>query len=174
MRSNIILVPALASALGLAACEYVRPNQQTRGTLIDNIDYSQITPGTSTRADVTSLLGSPTTRATFDDNTWIYVGMITEPVIMGFPAITRQQVVVMDFNPNGTVHALRRLTGKDAIHVAMEGGSTPSPGSEATILQQVIGNVGRYNPAGLLGGAGGPGGLNGSAGGQGGQGNTLP
>ena len=174
MRAKLILVPALATALGLGACAYVRPNQQTRGTMVDPVDYKQITPGTSTRADVTSLLGSPPTRATFDDDTWIYVGMITEPVIMGFPRIKRQEVVVMNFNPNGTVRTIRRLTGKDAIPVAMAGGSTPSPGSEATILQQVIGNVGRYNPAGMLGGATGPGGLNGSAGGPGGQGLPLP
>ena len=157
---------------------YFRPLHQARGNLIDNIDYAQLQPGSSTRADVTSLVGTPTTRATFDDNTWIYIGEITRPQVAGFPAIMRQEVVVMNFDTNGTLRTLRKLSGKDAVQVAMVSRTTPSPGSEASFLQQVIGNVGRYNPASLLGGGlGGTGtDLNGQsgAGGQGGTGNSLP
>jgi outer membrane protein assembly factor BamE (lipoprotein component of BamABCDE complex) len=163
-------------AATLSGCMYFRPVRQSRGNLIDNVDLAQLQPGTSTRADVTSLVGTPTTHATFDDNTWIYVGEVTKPTIAGFPAIIRQEVVVMNFDGNGTLRTLHKLTGKDAVRVAMVSRTTPSPGSEASFLQQVIGNVGRYNPAGLLGGGGlnEPGGINGSAGGQGGTGNTLP
>ncbi len=167
----------LLLAASLSGCMYFRPLRQTRGNLIDNVDYAQLQPGTSTRADVTSLIGTPTTRATFDDNTWIYVGEVTKPTIAGFPGIIRQEIVVMNFDNNGTLRTLRKFTGKDAVRVAMVSRTTPSPGSEASFLQQVIGNVGRYNPASLLGGGQGlnsPGGLNGSAGGQGGTGNTLP
>lgn len=164
---------ALAS-LALASCEYLRPGRQTRGNMIDNIDYAQLQPGQSTRADVTSIIGTPTTHATFDDNTWIYIGEITQPTIAGYPSIGRQEVVVLNFDQGGTLRAVRRLTGKDAVRVAMVSRTTPSPGSEASFLQQVIGNVGRYNPAGLLGSSNQPGGINGSAGGQGGAGNTLP
>ncbi len=157
---------------------YFRPLHQARGNLIDNIDYAQLQPGSSTRADVTSLVGTPTTRATFDDNTWIYVGEVTRPTVAGFPTVMRQEVVVMNFDSNGTLRTLRKLLGKDAVQVAMVTRTTPSPGSEASFLQQVIGNVGRYNPASLLGGGLGGNGtdLNGQsgAGGQGGTGNSLP
>lgn len=154
---------------------YFRPVRQTRGNMIDNVDYAQLQPGSSTRADVTSIIGTPTVHASFDDNTWIYVGEVTRPTIAGFPAITRQQVVVLNFDNAGTLRTVRRLTGKEAVRVAMVSRTTPSPGSEASILQQIIGNVGRYNPAGLLGGGGNTD-LNGQsgAGGQGGTGNTLP
>ena len=169
------LVPLLALGLacaGLPACQYFQINRQTRGNLVDPIDYGQLIPGTSTRADVTSLIGSPTTHATFDDNTWIYIGMRTQPTIGGYPRIDRQQVLVLNFDNDGVLRGLRRETGKNAVRVAMDGNVTPSPGSQATFLQQVIGNVGRYNPAGLLGPSGtNP---NGSAGGGGGAGNALP
>lgn len=151
---------------------YLRPGRQTRGNMIDDVDYAQLVPGSTSRADVTSLIGTPTTKATFDDNTWIYIGEITQPVIAGFPAIDRQQVVVLNFDQGGTLQSVRKLTGKQAVRVAMETRTTPSPGSEASILQQIIGNVGRYNPAGLLGAAGNN--PNGSAAGGGGVGNTLP
>ena len=157
---------------------YVRPLHQSRGNLIDSIDYAQLQPGSSTRADVTSLVGTPTTRATFDDNTWIYVGEVTRPTIAGFPAVMRQEVVVMNFDAGGTLRTLHKYSGKDAVRVAMVTRTTPSPGSEASFLQQVIGNVGRYNPASLLGGGLGGAGtdMNGQAGGggQGGTGNSLP
>ncbi len=172
MRSTRLVPFAFLIVALLGGCQYFRVNQQTRGNLVDKIDYSQLVPGTSTRADVTSLIGSPTTRATFDDNTWIYVGMRTEPTIGGFPAIDKEQVLILNFDPNGTLQTIHRTTKKDMIRLAMDQRVTPSPGSEASILQQVIGNVGRYNPAGLLGGTGSN--PNGSAGGQGGQGNSLP
>ncbi len=170
--------PALAvlalCALGLGGCQYVEASRYTRGNMVDRPEYSQLVPGTSSKADATSLLGSPTSHDTFDDNTWLYIGETTEPVIAAYPKVDRQQVLVLRFDNNGTLRTIRRVTGKDAVHVAMAGGATPSPGSQATFLQQVIGNVGRYNPAGLLGGNSGTGGLNGTAGGEGGTGNTLP
>ena len=174
VRPRSSVVPVLASALALAGCQYVQAARYSRGNMAQEYQYSQLIPGTSTKADATSLLGSPTSHDTFDDNTWLYIGELTQPVIASYPAIDRQQVIVLRFDNGGTLRALRKLTGKDAVRVAMAGGSTPSPGSEATILQQVIGNVGRYNPAGLLGGNSGTGGLNGTAGGEGGTGNTLP
>ncbi len=174
MRSPQIIA-GLACSLALAGCQYVQPARATRGNMVDSYNYEQLLPGTSTKADAQALLGSPTTRDTFDDNTWIYIGEVTEPVVASYPSVDRQQVLVLRFDQGGKLNAIRRLTGKDAVRVAMAGGSTPSPGSEATILQQVIGNVGRYNPAGLLGNSGGgTGDLNGSAGGNGGTGNTLP
>ena len=175
VRLRASALPIIASAVALAGCQYVQASRYTRGNMAEEYEYSQLIPGTSTKADATSLLGSPTSHDTFDDNTWLYIGELTQPVIASYPAIDRQQVIVLRFDGNGTLRALRKLTGKNAVRVAMAGGSTPSPGSEATVLQQVIGNVGRYNPAGLLGGSNsGTGGLNGTAGGEGGTGNTLP
>jgi hypothetical protein len=31
--------------------------------------------------------------------------------------------------------------------------TTPSPGTEASFMQQLLGNIGRYNPGAALGGA---------------------
>ncbi|MEF8761734.1 outer membrane protein assembly factor BamE, partial [Stenotrophomonas sp. A3_2] len=53
------------------------PTHVRRGALIEEEALRDLIPGTSSRADVTALLGSPTARATFDDNTWIYITQIT-------------------------------------------------------------------------------------------------
>jgi len=63
----------------LGGCSVFSPIPEPRGSLIEKTDYAQLVPGTSTRSDVLDSLGSPTAHATFDDNTWIYVSMITSP-----------------------------------------------------------------------------------------------
>jgi hypothetical protein len=49
--------------------------------------------------------------------------------------------------------------GKDAaLPVTVVARTTPSPGTEASFMQQLLGNIGRFNPAGAGptgGGAGG-------------------
>ncbi len=167
----------LASPLAASGCAVFSPLPTSRGQLVEKQDYDKLTPGTSTRADVTGLLGSPTTRATFDDNTWFYIGEVTAPVPLSHPTVETQQVLVLNFDQGGVLRSLRRLDQHDAHNVSMVGRTTPSPGSDASFLQQLIGNVGRYNPLGSLGGdtLGGGSGLGSNNGaGHGGAGNTLP
>ena len=60
-------------------------------------------PGTSSRADVTSLLGSPTAKATFDDNTWIYISEVTQPRVGRIQGINSQKVVTLVFSDAGVL-----------------------------------------------------------------------
>ena len=179
-RIGLLLGTVLAaSPLLLSGCALFAPIPTERGQMVEKEDYDKLVPGTTTRTEVTALLGSPTARATFDDNTWYYIGEVTAPVPLARPKIDRQQVLVLNFDQNGTLRSLRRLDRSNAHDVAMVDRVTPSPGSEATFMQQLIGNVGRYNPLGALGGntlggssLGGFGSNNGA--GHGGAGNTLP
>ena len=142
---------ALALAPALGGCAVFAPIPTDRGTIIEAADYDRLVPGTTTRADVSKLLGSPTAHATFDDNTWIYIGEVTAPVPTARPKIESQKVVVLTFDPSGVLRSRRLLDKSDAHDVAMASGSTPSPGSETSFMQQLIGNVGRYSPLGGLG-----------------------
>ena len=181
-RSRIGLLLGIVLAAGplaLSGCALFAPIPTERGQMVEKEDYDKLVPGTTTRADVTALLGSPTSRATFDDNTWYYIGEVTAPVPLARPKIDRQQVLVLNFDNNGTLRGMRRLDKSNAHDVAMVSRVTPSPGSEASFMQQLIGNVGRYNPLGSVGGdtlggssLGGLGSNNGA--GHGGAGNTLP
>ena len=181
-RLGLLLGTVLAAAPLLSGCALFSPIPTERGQMVEKEDYDKLVPGTTTRADVTALLGSPTARAAFDDNTWYYIGEVTAPVPLARPKIDHQQVLVLNFDAAGTLRSFRRLDQSNAHDVAMVGRVTPSPGSEATFMQQLIGNVGRYNPLGALGGdtLGGPGsgGLGGfgsnNGAGHGGAGNTLP
>lgn len=159
------LLRAVLLLLPLSACGVFNiwaPTHARHGALVDPDALHQLIPGTSTRADATSLLGSPTARATFDDNMWIYITQVVSTRIGRTPGITSQHVLVLNFDQGGTLKTIRELDKADGKQIAMAPGSTPSPGSEASFLQQLLGNVGKFTPAGLPGGGvGGPSAVNG-------------
>lgn len=167
-RATSLLPLALPMMLSLGGCHVFSlwdPTHMRRGELIDAESLKDLTPGVSTRADAQSVLGTPTARATFDDNTWIYITQITSTRIARTPGVTMQQVLVLKFDPLGTLVSLRQLSKEDGKQIAMAPGATPSPGSEASFMQQLLGNVGRFTPAGLPGSGGSLGPT---------SGNTLP
>jgi len=126
---------------------------QMRGNMVDADAMKQLVPGTSTRKDVMTLMGSPTAKATFDDNTWLYIAEVTRPVIAGTQTVLDQQVIALTFDQQGILRNVSTKTADDGISVSMASGATPSPGSEATFMQQLLGNVGRFNPTAGGGGA---------------------
>ena len=139
------LLPVALLLLSLGACSLVQTPRTLHGNKVDPDLLKELVPGTSTKKDVTSLIGSPTARATFDDNQWIYISETTHTRIGRLPGVLKQDVVVMNFDPAGTLRTIKRLNEDDGRDVSVASGATPSPGSEASVLQQLLGNVGRYN-----------------------------
>ena len=148
---------AVLLTIGLAGCSLFESKEQIRGNKIDADQMKELTLGTSTRTDVTALLGSPTMHASFDDNTWLYVSMVTRPRIGGTQAIEEQHVVVLTFDNKGVLAAMKTKNQDDAQPVVVVDRTTPSPGSKASFLQQLFGNIGRFSAAGIgTGGGSGP------------------
>jgi outer membrane protein assembly factor BamE (lipoprotein component of BamABCDE complex) len=149
MRSafpRIIRLTLLAAALAVGGCSlFVRP-AQVRGNAVDAEALKQLVPGTSTETDVTSLLGSPTAKGTFDTNNWYYISEMTRPVIAGTQGVLKQNVVVLNFNSQGVLQHVQTLNQRDAMNVPIVGRTTPSPGTEASFLQQLLGNIGKFTP----------------------------
>ena len=117
---------------------------QVRGNHIDEDEFSQLVPGTTTRNDVSALLGSPTQKALFDDNIWIYISLVTRPQIAATNRILDQEVVALTFDQAGVLRGIDRKTKDDSQPVTVVARTTPSPGSESSFLQQLLGNVGRF------------------------------
>ena len=159
------LLVALAAA-PLAGCSFFAASNVQRGQQVGADQLRELIPGTSTRADASSLLGSPTARAAFDDNTWIYISQITRSRVARVPGIDQQNVLVLSFNQAGTLQSVKHLTKQDAKSVAMVARATATPGSDSTFMQQLLGNIGRFTPGGLGGLGGGGGSSLGQSGGQ--------
>lgn len=134
------------SALLLAACSLFIPPSVVRGNKVDADELKQLVPGTTTQADATSLLGSPTAKGSFDSNSWFYISELTRPVIGGTQGVEQQAVVMLTFNTQGVLQTVQTLNQRDALSVPIVSRTTPSPGTEAGFFQQLLGNVGRFTP----------------------------
>jgi outer membrane protein assembly factor BamE (lipoprotein component of BamABCDE complex) len=143
------LLPILLLTALLPACSVVQTPRTQRGNKVDADQLKELVPGTSTRADVTSLLGSPTARATFDDNQWIYISETTRTRVGRTPGVLAQDVTVLTFDDKGVLRNVKRLNEEDSRPVDVVTRATPSPGSEASFMQQLLGNVGKFNAGGL-------------------------
>jgi outer membrane protein assembly factor BamE (lipoprotein component of BamABCDE complex) len=138
----------LAACLLLSSCGWLMPPPQVRGNKVDPESLKELVPGTSTKADVTAVIGSPTARATFDDNTWLYISELTQQRIGRVPGELQQNVVIAKFNDKGVLESIGKRDKEDALPVNVIARTTPSPGTEASFMQQLLGNIGRFNPAG--------------------------
>ena len=145
LASRAILLAACLSLGGCGLPNFMTFPTQTRGNALDQDAVAQLVPGTTARKDVTSLLGSPTAKATFDDNTWIYISERTKPVIAGTNEVRHQDVYLLTFNDAGILQAVDHKTGRDSQDVDVVSRVTASPGNNASFMQQLLGNVGKFS-----------------------------
>ncbi|MBV9523458.1 MAG: outer membrane protein assembly factor BamE [Alphaproteobacteria bacterium] len=134
-----------ALAFALAACA---PVVDQRGNLPDDTKLAQIQPGVTTKEAVSQLLGTPSSIATFSDKTWYYISRRTSQTAFFDPKILDQQVVVVAFDDGGVVRDVERRGLADARPIEPSARVTPSAGHELGILEQLVGNLGRFNTEG--------------------------
>jgi outer membrane protein assembly factor BamE (lipoprotein component of BamABCDE complex) len=140
MRRTVPL--ALAAALFGAACE---PYGDIRGFAPAPGTVDKLEVGTQSREDVVRLVGSPSSVATFNPNVWYY---ITEKQENWGPLkawISEQNVIQITFNEQGRVANIKYYDLKDAQNITMVSRITPTSGKELTVLEQILGNVGKFS-----------------------------
>lgn len=134
----------LAVAL-LAACE---TQEEQTGYIVDEYSIGEIRPGVTDRDSVATLLGTPSAGATFGDNkTWYYVSRRSEQLAFLDPDIKDQQVLAVRFNDFGVVEEVKRYKLEDGKEIEPVDRVTPTRGRELTVLEQLFGNLGRFNNA---------------------------
>jgi outer membrane protein assembly factor BamE (lipoprotein component of BamABCDE complex) len=136
-----ILVSGFLSVWLLSACT---PTQTTRGNMPEAYRIAQVEPGVSTRSEVMRLLGSPTTQAPFDENVWYYLGQKMEKRGVFDPKVVDEQIVVVAFDPEGIVDVVEELDTR-RMDIPKVRRKTHTGGNEVTFIQQLLGNVGRFN-----------------------------
>jgi outer membrane protein assembly factor BamE (lipoprotein component of BamABCDE complex) len=143
MKTHLLSRAALAATvlIPLAACT---PMKNVRGDIVENDQLARIQTGVDTRTDVLRKIGTPTTKAPFDDKTWYYMGQDTEKRGILDPKITKERIVEVHFNDQGIVD-LAQLVNNKRNDVPYVRDKTPTSGSEMTMMQQFLGNLGRFN-----------------------------
>ena len=130
------------------------PTKTNRGNIVDDFRMEELTPGVSTRTNVLKSLGSPTTKAPFDENTWYYIGQKMEKKGIFDPKVVEEKVVVATFDDKGILQALNNVES-DRFDIPKVRRKTPTGGNEVTALEQIIGNVGKFNRSQATGDTGG-------------------
>ncbi len=115
-----------------------------RGIAVDAEKLRQIQPGVTSMSEVGSLLGSPSAKSTFGNPAWYYVSQQTESLAFYEMEVTDQKAVIIRFNNQGLVESVEQKTLADAREVNAVEETTPAAESQLTILQQLLGNVGRF------------------------------
>jgi outer membrane protein assembly factor BamE (lipoprotein component of BamABCDE complex) len=141
-KRTTLLAAALVAALGLAGC--ARTVEQ-RGNLPTDEKLAELQAGVSTRDDVSRLLGTPSSTGTFDEKTWYYISRRTEQFAFLTPELKDQQVVAINFDDGGIVREVKRIGMEDRREVTPVARSTPAAGKELSFIEQLIGNVGKFN-----------------------------
>jgi len=144
IRAARSLVFALAVA-GVAGCA---PTVDQRGNLPDKDKLAQIQPGNTTRDQVAKILGTPSSTGVFDGNSWYYISRKTKQIAFFNPDVLDQQVYIINFDGRGVVASVDQKNLKDGRDIEPAPGATPAPGRELTFLEQVLGNLGRFNRGG--------------------------
>ena len=134
--------PLIGLILALGACSV--PVDQ-RGNLPKDTAIQQIKPGVTDKATVTRLLGSPSSIAEFDTNTWYYISQKTQDLAFFKTQIVDQEVVTIDFDGDGHVRDIRHRGMEDRKLVTPNPNATPAPGREFTFIEQLLGNFGRFS-----------------------------
>jgi outer membrane protein assembly factor BamE (lipoprotein component of BamABCDE complex) len=132
----------LAALAAVSGCSGV---VDQRGNLPDTDRLAQIQPGQATKDTVTRVLGTPSSISTFDPNTWYYISRRTEQFAFLAPELLDQQVLVVEFDANGVVKDMRRHGKDEGQEVALVDRTTPAPGRELSLIEQLIGNFGKFS-----------------------------
>ncbi len=128
-------------ALGLGACAQ---DIRVRGNFPDSEMVSKISPGIHSRIDIQSLLGSPSTVSTFQDSKWYYIGQKSTQFAFFEPEVLERTVLVVSFDAAGLVETTRTYDLADGQTIDPLDRVTPTEGRELSILQQLIGNLGKF------------------------------
>ena len=130
-----------ASLLASSACA---PITSYSGFQAIESDPKDVKVGTDTKSTVRGRLGSPSATSTFDPNVWFYMNQIKQRVAFRKPQVVARNVTAITFNKDSEqVESVNNYTLKDGKVIAFNGRETPTRGRELTILEQLLGNVGR-------------------------------
>jgi len=134
---------ALLASMALGAC--AEPRYAVHGYAPRSDELSRLTMGEDTTSTVRRKLGEPTIVGTFETDTWYYVSTVTEQTMYKLPVPIDRTVVQLAFNDAGVLERVNRYGLEDGRVIELETRTTPTYGRELTVLQQILGNLGKFN-----------------------------
>jgi outer membrane protein assembly factor BamE (lipoprotein component of BamABCDE complex) len=140
---RILVILTVTMALGVTvACT---PRVDIRGNRPDLERVAEITPGEHSRELVEEILGSPSIKSSFGQETWFYVSSKTETVVFLEPEVKERLVLSIRFDDEGVVKFINQLGLEDGHKIELVERISPTVGNELTLMDQIFGNFGRFS-----------------------------
>jgi outer membrane protein assembly factor BamE (lipoprotein component of BamABCDE complex) len=133
------------AALGGCAATYT-----THGFAPQADELNSIEAGVDTRGSVLRKLGRPSSSGSFDADAWYYVASTFEHFAFYAPKVVDRTVVAVRFDETGLVSQVNRYGLEDGRVIDLATRTTPTFGRELTVLQQLFGNIGNFDPGQLI------------------------
>ncbi|MEQ6248223.1 outer membrane protein assembly factor BamE [Sulfitobacter sp. HNIBRBA3233] len=142
------LLLGAALALSVAACA---PQYANHGYIPPQEDLDQIVVGVDTRASVEESIGVPVTSGVVNDGGYYYVRSRKRTIGAFAPRVIEREVLAISFDTAGVVTNVERFGLERGNVVPLSRRVTTSGVRNTSFLRQLLGNLGRFNPAGLAG-----------------------
>ncbi len=138
MKTRFAALAALSMLT--AACV---PTTSHQGFQVLDVKPDEVKVGEDTKSTVLERLGSPTLVSTFDPNVWYYVSQRSQLYTFHRPRVIDRDAVAISFDAAEKVAKIEEYDLDDAKSIAYARRETPTRGRELSILEQLLGNVGR-------------------------------
>ncbi|MCQ2741002.1 MAG: outer membrane protein assembly factor BamE [Alphaproteobacteria bacterium] len=155
MSINKIALVCFCTVL-LVSCSTAKQNEwfvSHNGNMPAEERVSQIKEG-ATKDEVLLTLGVPSSTASFDENTWIYMSSDIKRVAFMAPKEVKRDILKISFNSNDQVKTIEHLTLADGKKIEPSSDKTPVNGERTGFFRKYFGGVGQYNPFGGSGNGG--------------------
>lgn len=110
-------------------------------------DLKSIYISRSSTEDVINTMGSPTTFSLFGEKTFYYISVKYQQVAFFDPKIMKQDVIAITFDEQNIVKEINIYDLSKAKKITFIEKKTDIPGKKVGALEQIWGNVGRFNTA---------------------------
>ena len=142
-----LAVPTLAflAVLGLAGCIV---QEEHLGHLVPENAAAELAGNNVSQARVLQLLGTPSTVSAFNRNKWYYIGEVRQHWAWTAPNVVERQVLILEFDQSRQVARVATLSEADGQEVTLIDRETPTRGNAISVVEQFLGNIGRFNTGG--------------------------
>ena len=126
----------------LASCA---PEQQIRGVSIKKHQLDRLITNQTTKQEVLDILGSPSSVTSFGDNVWYYI--IQKRLKKAFFKADIQEYIAYEltFTEQNILQNITTYDQNDTRSIEFLQNTTPTVGTETSVIQQLLGNVGKFN-----------------------------
>lgn len=151
--NKVIGAVLISSALALStACSPVIHNH---GYVFEDAKVDQLQRGQTTPDQVKQLLGTPTTTSVIENQSYYYIYIRQETYTYKKPEEVDRRVLAVYFGDDNTLSDFGYYGIENGNVVSFIDRATPTSGKEISFLQQIFGNLGRFDSGGAGAGGGG-------------------